>query len=196
MKIIGLTGSIGMGKSVTTNLLRHLGVAVHDSDAAVHAALSPEGNAFVEVVKAFPKAFDKKNNRIDRALLGKIIFSDIALKRKLEIIVHPHVWESQRLFIQAAQQRGDEIVVLDIPLLYETGAEKRCDKVICVTAPYFLQRQRVLKRAGMSEERFQNILKNQMSDQEKRKRADFVIQTGLGRAYTLWELKKVLKKEL
>lgn len=196
MKIIGLTGSIGMGKSVTTTLLKHLGIAVHDSDAAVHAALSKDGSGFDEVIKAFPKAFDRKNNRIDRALLGKIIFSDVAQKQKLEAIIHPHVWESQRLFIQAAHQRGDKIVVLDIPLLYETGAERRCDKVICVTAPYFLQRQRVLKRSGMSEDRFRNILKNQMPDQEKRKRADFVIQTGLGRAYTLWELKKVLKKEL
>jgi len=191
MKIIGLTGSIGMGKSVTASLLRHLGVAVHDSDAAVHVALSAA--AVREVVKAFPSALDKKNNRIDRAGLGKIIFSDSQKRRRLEAIIHPYVWASQRNFIRAAKQRGERLVVLEIPLLFETGADQRCDFVICVTAPPFLQRLRVLSQERMSEERFHDILKNQVSDAEKRKRADLVIHTGLGRAQTLQALKKMLK---
>ena len=196
MKIIGLTGSIGMGKSVTATILRHLGVAVHDSDEAVHRALAPKGGAFMDVIAAFPQAHDKKLNRINRGLLGKIIFSDAVKRRQLEALIHPHVWQSQRDFIRAAKQRGEALVVLDIPLLYETGADQRCDKVICVTAPYFLQRQRVLNRPGMTEERFQNILKNQIPDEEKRKRADFVVHTGLGRAHTLQAIKKLLKTAL
>lgn len=196
MKVIGLTGSIGMGKSVTASLLMNLGVPVHDSDAAVHLALSPKGEAFKDVIKTFPSAHDKKNNRIDRAALGKIVFSKPAEREKLEAIVHPHVWASQRKFINAAKQRGEKIVVLDIPLLFETGAEKKCDYVICVTAPDFLQRQRVLNRPGMTEERFKNILKNQIPDHEKRKRANIVIHTGLGRAQTLQSLKKMLKSFL
>lgn len=193
MKIIGLTGSIGMGKSVTASLLKILKVSVHDSDAAVHEALSPGGGAFADVTAAFPSAHDKKNNRIDRTALGKIVFSDDAKRKMLEKIVHPHVWASQRKFITHAKAMGAKIAVLDIPLLYETGAERRCDKVIVVTAPYVLQKQRVLKRPGMTEERFESILKNQVPDAEKRKRADIVIDTGLGRAETLKALKKALK---
>lgn len=193
MKIIGLTGSIGMGKSVTASLIQTLGIAVHDSDAAVHRALSPQGGAFQEIIKNFPSVIDKKKNQIDRAALGKIVFSDKEKKLLLEKIVHPHVWQSQKGFIRAAKARGDKQVVLDIPLLYETGAEAKCDKVIVVTAPYFMQKQRVLSRSGMTEARFEAILANQMPDAEKRRRADFVIQTGMGRAHTLQELKKIFK---
>ena len=193
MKIIGLTGSIGMGKSVTATLIRHLGVAVHDSDAAVHQALSPQGGAFSGVIKNFPTVYDKKKNQIDRGALGKIIFNDVNQKNLLEKIVHPHVWKSQKDFVRAAKARGDKHVVLDIPLLFETGSDAKCDKVICVTAPYFIQKQRVLSRPGMTEARFKAILANQMPDMEKRRRADFIIQTGMGRAHTLHELKKIFK---
>ena len=193
MKIIGLTGSIGMGKSVTATLIRHMGIAVHDSDAAVHQALSPRGGAFSDVIKNFPSVYDKKRKQIDRAALGKIIFNDADQKNLLEKIVHPQVWKSQKDFVRAAKARGDKQVVLDIPLLFETGADVKCDKVICVTAPYFMQKQRVLGRPGMTEARFKAILANQMPDLEKRRRADFVIQTGMGRAHTLRELKKIFK---
>ncbi len=193
MKVIGLTGSVGMGKSATASMLRTLGIAVHDSDAAVHESLLPKGSAFSEVIHAFPKAIDKKNNSIDRQLLGKIIFADPLERQKLEAIIHPHVWESQRRFIRAAKLRRAEVVVLDIPLLYETGSDKKCDEVIVVTAPNFIQRQRVLRRPGMTQERFNNILANQIPDFEKRKRANYVIHTGLGRAHTLQELKKIFK---
>ncbi len=193
MKIIGLTGSIGMGKSATAALLQNLGVPVHDSDAAVHIALSPEGGAFRDVALEFPEAWDKATHTINRKILGAIVFADAEKRRKLEALVHPHVWDSQREFIKRFKSAGAKLVVLDIPLLYETGAESKCDEVMVVTAPSFIQRQRVLSRPGMSEEKFQSILKNQVPDAEKRRRADYIIHTGLGRAYTLWSLKKYLK---
>ena len=193
MKIIGLTGSIGMGKSATSALLKILKIPVHDSDAAVHVALGPKGGAFRDVVKEFPGAWDKKSNSIDRKKLGAIVFADDTARLKLEAIIHPHVWASQRAFIKKARRMGVKKVVLDIPLLFETGAERRCDEVICVTAPGFIQRQRVLRRAGMSVERFEAILNKQVPDAEKRKRANIVIHTGLGRAFTLQALKKYLK---
>lgn len=193
MKVVGLTGSVGMGKSATASMLRTLGIAVHDSDAAVHDSLSPKGSAFSEVIHTFPKAYNRKNKNIDRQVLGKIIFSDPQEKEKLEAIIHPHVWESQRRFIHAAKLRRAHMVVLDIPLLYETGSDKKCDEVIVVTAPDFIQRQRVLRRPGMTQERFNNILASQMPDFEKRKRANYVVHTGLGRAHTLQELKKIFK---
>lgn len=194
MKIIGLTGSIGMGKSVTANLLRRLGIPVHDSDAAVHHLLSPRGAAFKIVAQTFSEAWDKKNHLIDRRKLGEIIFSDPDKKRLLESILHPYVWRSQRQFILRCQRMGKKRVVLDIPLLYETGAERRCDSVIVVTAPSFVQRLRVLSRSNMTPEKFAAILAAQAPDVEKRRRADIVIQTGLGKAFTLKKLKEFLRK--
>ncbi|PZP57347.1 MAG: dephospho-CoA kinase [Micavibrio aeruginosavorus] len=193
MKVIGLTGSVGMGKSATASLLKLLGIAVHDSDAAVHEALSAGGGAFQEVIEAFPKAYDKKNNIIDRQLLGRIIFADSSQRKKLEAIIHPHVWESQRRFINAARLRRDNAVVLDIPLLFETGSDRKCDEIIVVTAPYFIQKQRVLRRPGMTTERFEGILASQIPDSEKRRRANYVVHTGLGRAHTLRKLKEIFK---
>lgn len=194
MKIIGLTGSIGMGKSVTANLLRRLGIPVHDSDAAVHHLLSPRGSAFKIVAQTFPEAWDKKNHIIDRRKLGEIIFSDSEKKRLLESILHPYVWRSQRQFVLRSQRMGKKRVVLDIPLLYETGAERRCDSVIVVTAPSFIQRLRVLNRFNMTPEKFSAILTAQIPDVEKRRRADIVIQTGLGKAFALKKLKEFLRK--
>ncbi len=193
MKVIGLTGSIGMGKSMTASLLRNLGVAVHDSDAAVHEALSPRGGAFRDVVKAFPSVLNKRTNTLDRKALGEIVFADPAKRKTLEAIVHPHVWASQQAFIRKSRRMGLKTVVLDIPLLFETGADLRCDKVICVTAPSFLQRQRVLRRPGMDEQRFQGILRNQVPNSEKRRRSHYTVPTGLGRAFTLNALRKIFK---
>ena len=193
MKIIGLTGSIGMGKSATAGMLRSLHVPVFDSDAYVHGVLAPNGAAFHDVIKAFPKAYDKRKKIIDRQALGRDIFADSQKRLLLESIIHPHVWAGQKAFLRAAKARGAKIAVLDIPLLYETGADRRCDEVIVVTAPEFIQRQRVLRRAGMDEARFQNILKNQVPDGVKRMRADHIIPTGLGRAETLRRLKKIIR---
>jgi dephospho-CoA kinase len=194
MKVIGLTGSIGMGKSVTANLLRRLGVPVHDSDAVVHQLLSPQGEAFKIVAQIFPAAWDKKNRIIDRQKLGEIIFSDPEKKKLLESILHPFVWRSQRQFVLRFQRMGKKRVVLDIPLLYETGADRRCDAVIVVSAPPFIQRLRVLNRPNMTLEKFYAILGAQTPDFEKRRLADVVIETGLGKAFTLQKLKKFLRK--
>lgn len=194
MKVIGLTGSIGMGKSITAGLLKHLGIPVHDSDAAVHQLLSPRGAAFKVVAQTFPEAWDKKKFTIDRRKLGEIVFNNSDQKKILEDILHPYVWQSQKKFLLRAQKMRRKCVVLDIPLLYETGAEQRCDLVMVVTAPYFIQRLRVLRRANMSEEKFYSILSAQVADTEKRRRADIVIQTGLGKAFTLQKLKKFLAR--
>ena len=194
MKIIGLTGSIGMGKSATAVLLRRLKIPVHDSDHAVHIALAPGGAAFRDVVAAFPASLDAGTGRIDRVALGRAVFSDPAKRRILESLIHPHVIASQKAFIRKARRNGFKTVILDIPLLYETKADARVDAVICVTAPGFLQKQRVMRRAKMDEARFRGILASQIPDHEKRRRADCVIHTGIGRAHTLQMLKKYLKK--
>ncbi len=194
MKIIGLTGSIGMGKSTAAGLLQRLGVRVHDSDATVHHMLTPKGAGFHAVIAMFPSAYDRQKNMIDRKALGQMVFGNDHNRQKLESILHPLVWQSQKRFVVWARRNGIRHIVLDIPLLYETGAEKKCDKVVVVTAPAFIQKQRVLKRPNMTEAKFAAILKQQYPDHEKRRRADFVVQTGLGYAHTLLALKRVLMK--
>lgn len=193
MKIIGLTGSVGMGKSVAASLLRRLRIPVHDSDAAIHEMLSPRGEAFTLVARMFPAAWDLKKHVIDRRKLGEIVFNDPEARRKLEAVLHPYVWARQRKFILKARRLGLKQVVLDIPLLYETGSERKCDAVVVVTAPHLIQRQRVLRRANMSEQKFHAILALQLPDLEKRRRADYVVQSGLGRAFTLQRLKAFLR---
>lgn len=193
MIVYGLTGSIGMGKSTAASMLRSMGVLVHDSDAEVHKLLAPRGRAFEEVAVTFPEAWDKKQHVIKRDVLGNIVFNNDKQRRKLESILHPYVHESQSEFIKQAQAMGQDKVVLDIPLLYETGAESRVNAVIVVTAPYFIQRQRVLSRPGMTKKRFQDILDKQVPDKIKRARADYVVQTGLGKAYTYRALKRIME---
>ncbi len=180
-----------MGKSTAAEMLRTMGIPVHDSDMVARAAIGPDGAAVEAVAGLFPEAYDKKNNAIDRSILGPIVFANPAKKKMLEDIVHPHVHMSQQDFIRRQKALGQGMVVLDIPLLYETGAEKRVDKVMVVSCPAYLQHRRVMARDGMTEEKFQNILASQMPDAEKCRRADFVIQTGLGRAVTRRSLKKI-----
>lgn len=194
MRVIGLTGSIGMGKSLTASLLRRLGIPVHDSDRAVHDLLSPRGAGFRPVAQAFPEAWDRRTRTIDRRRLGEIVFKDPEKKRLLEAILHPLVRQSQQKFVLRCRRMGSRLAVLDIPLLYETGAESRCDSVICVSAPYMIQRLRVLRRPNMTEEKFLAILAAQMPDREKRRRADVVVPTGLGRAHTLLRLKNYMNQ--
>ncbi|MBU0801043.1 MAG: dephospho-CoA kinase [Alphaproteobacteria bacterium] len=194
MIVIGLTGSIGMGKSTAAEMLRGLGVPVHDSDAAVHALLAADGAAVTPVAARFPEAFDRKTKSINRAALGKIVFGDDAKRHDLEQILHPLVREAQAVFIRTQQRAGIKMVALDIPLLFETGAENRVDVTIVVTAPYEIQRQRVLARPGMDEEQFQKRLNSQMSDAEKRKRADFIVQTGAGMAHTRNALAGIIRE--
>lgn len=194
MIVLGLTGSIGMGKTTAAGMLKKLGCAVHDSDKAVHSALEPYGAAFEEVALTFPDAWDKKKHRIKRPALAEIIFKDPEKKKELENILHPVVRQDQKKFIRQQQALGKKIAVLDIPLLFETGAENRVDYTIVVSAPYYIQRRRVLSRPNMTEEKFHAILSAQMPDHEKRMRADFVIPTSMGLAYTYNSLKKVIQE--
>lgn len=173
---LGLTGSIGMGKTTTAAFFRELGVPVHDSDAAVHELYGAEGVAPVEA--AFPGV--AVDGRIDRALLGARVLGDDAAMRRLEAIVHPLVRAREAAFLAAAAQDGAPLAVLDIPLLYETGAEERTDAILVVTAPESVQRERVMARPGMTEEKFASILRRQMPDVEKRRRADYLLDTGPG----------------
>lgn len=194
MMILGLTGSIGMGKSTAAAQLASMGIATHDSDAIARAAIAPGGPAIQRVATAFPASYDPKTQMIDRNILGKIVFADPVQKKILEDIIHPLVWESQQNFLREQKALGARFAVLDIPLLYEAGAESRVDKVIVVTCPAFMQRRRVLARAGMSAEKFANIVSQQMPDHEKRRRANFVVQTGLGLAYSRKALKRIINQ--
>lgn len=193
MIVCGLTGSIGMGKSTAAYMLRAMGIMVHDSDKAARDLLEPKGKAFEEVALTFPEAWNKKKHILHRDVLADIIFNNENERRKLERITHPYIHESQLNFIRKAKALRQEKAVLDIPLLYETGAEKRVDQVVVVSAPLFIQRQRVLSRPNMSIDLFEKILKSQMPDAEKCARADFVVQAGLGRAYSYNQLEKIMR---
>jgi dephospho-CoA kinase len=190
--VIGLTGSVGMGKSTAASLLRDMGLPVYDADRAVHRLMAKGGKAVAAVEAAFPGV--TRNGAVDRKLLGTRVFGHPAEMKRLEAILHPMVRQAERRFLQLCRSRQEPIAVLDIPLLYETGAEKRCDLVIVLTAPQFLQDQRVLKRPGMSPQRLAEIKAKQMPDAEKRKRADIVIDTGLGLRHTRTALRNVLRK--
>ncbi|MEK9753850.1 MAG: dephospho-CoA kinase [Rhodospirillaceae bacterium] len=179
MIILGLTGSIGMGKTTAAENFRRLGVRVHDADAAVHRLMAPGGAAARRVAEAFPSAL--AGDAIDRRQLGALVFHNDTELERLETILHPLVGVSRDRFLAEAARAGECVVVLDVPLLFETGGETRCDAVCVVSAPAFTQRQRVLKRPGMTAEKLDAILVRQMPDAEKCRRADFLIPTGLGR---------------
>lgn len=176
MWVLGLTGSIGMGKSATARMFRALGVPVHDADASVHALY--RGTAVAPVEAAFPGV--TRDGVIDRAALGARVLGDAEAMRRLEAIVHPLVREAEAAFLTKARDKGARLVVLDIPLLFETGGDRRVDAVAVVSASKAVQRDRVLAREGMTDEKFATILAKQMPDEEKRRRAHFVIDTGRG----------------
>lgn len=188
MIVLGLTGSIGMGKSTASRLLRQMGVPVHDADATVHRLLARGGGGVQPVAATFPQSYDRAEQSIDRKKLGALVFGRHAARSVLENILHPLVHEDQHDFLEQCRHRHVPIAVLDIPLLFETGAENRVDYTICVSAPYAVQRARVLARPGMSDERFQAILASQMPDAEKRARADFVVSSAHGPAHTRRQL--------
>jgi dephospho-CoA kinase len=190
MFILGLTGSIGMGKSTAANMLRRLGVPVHDADAAVHRLLAADRQVRAEIAARFPDAVDGVT--IDRQALGAAVFADPSARKDLEAILHPRVRASVKRFLRRHALARAPLVVLDIPLLYETGGEANVDAVLVVTAPKFIQARRVLARPGMSVERFNGILASQLSDEEKRRRADYVVETGLGKAYTYRRLQRLV----
>jgi dephospho-CoA kinase len=190
--VLGLTGSIGMGKSTAAAMLRRLGVPVFDADLAVHRLLAPSGAAVPAVSVAFP-GVETKAGGIDRAQLGQRVFTDPAALRRLEAILHPMVVAEERRFLARSRARRVPLAVLDIPLLFETGAERRCDYVLVVSAPALVQRQRVLRRPGMNEIRLDAILRKQIADYRKRQHADFVVPTGAGRGVTLRRLKSIVR---
>jgi len=174
MMILGLTGSIGMGKSTTARFFAEEGVPVYSADDVVHA-LYRRKSVISEIKAVFPETV--KITAIDREKLAEEVFGRPEALHKLEAIVHPHVRKAELGFLQRVRRQGCRIVVLDIPLLYETGSQTRVDRVVVVSAPFEIQRKRVLNRPGMTEEKFTAILARQMPDEEKRRRADFVIDT-------------------
>lgn len=176
MIVLGLTGSIGTGKSTTAAMFRDLGVPVHDADATVHDLYRAE--AVAPVAALFPEALE--NGVIDRKALSAVLARSPERFGELEAVIHPLVRARETAFLDAERRNGAPLVLLDIPLLYETGGEKRVDKVVVVTCDPQTQRERVLARPGMTEEKFQLILSRQMPDAEKRRRADFIIDTGRG----------------
>lgn len=176
MIVLGLTGSIGMGKSTTARMFAEAGIPVHDSDEAVHRLYAGEAAPMVEAV--FPGTV--VDGVVDRARLAKRVLGDPVAIRKLEGLIHPLVRADADAFLERHRGAGAALVVLDIPLLFETGGRRRVDKVVVVTAPPEIQRERVLARPGMTEEKFGAILAKQVPDAEKRKAADFVIDTGRG----------------
>jgi dephospho-CoA kinase len=192
MMIVGLTGSIGMGKSTAAKMLRQMGVPVYDADANVHAIQAKGGVALPAIEAAFPGVV--KDGVLDRQALGARVFGNKEALRKLEAIVHPLVGQRQRAFLKRAARRGEKLVVLDIPLLFEGAGERRVDATLVVSAPAFLQRHRVMARPGMSTERFLGILRQQVPDAEKRRNATIVIPTGLGLAPTRLALAKAIAK--
>jgi dephospho-CoA kinase len=190
--VLGLTGSIGMGKSTAAATLRRLGVAVFDADRVVHRLIEPGGGAVEQVAVAF-SAVRSKSGGIDRGLLGQRVFADPAALQRLEHILHPMVAAAEKRFLAHARARREPLAVLDIPLLFETGGDRRCDYVLVVSAPAFVQRQRVLRRPGMTEIRLAAILQKQMPDREKRRRADFVVATGSARHLTLRRIRAIVR---
>lgn len=189
--VIGLTGSIGMGKSVATGMLRRAHIPVFDADAEVHKLLGKGGRAVPLVEDAFPGVV--KDGAVDRPSLGQRVFGDPAALKRLERILHPMVGQAERAFLGRAARNRQKVVARDVPLLFETGGDKRCDMTLVVSAPRHIQRHRVLARPGVTEERLAQIRAKQMPDAEKRRRADRVIPSGLGKRVTLGRIRQALR---
>jgi len=193
-KIIGLTGSIGMGKTTTAQMFADLGCPVFDADAAVHAMYAKGGRAVPLIRAVFPDAV--KNGAVDRKTLGDHIRADPLNLKVLESFIHPWVGEMRAAFFSSAQADGAKAVVFDIPLLFETGGDARVDASVVVTAPAQVQRARVLARPGMTEDLFQMILSKQMPDAEKQKRADYIVHSDRGLEAAQAQVVEILDKIL
>lgn len=189
--VIGLTGSIGMGKTNAAKTLERMGIPVHDADAAVHRLIGPGGRAVAAVGAAFPGVV--RDGAVDRAALGKRVFNDKAALARLEAILHPMVRAEARAFLRRMARRRAPVAVLDIPLLFETGGDALCDATIVVSAPRRVQEARVLSRPGMTRARLEAIRASQMPDAEKRRRADYVVSTGLGKRDSLRRLRAAIQ---
>jgi dephospho-CoA kinase len=187
--VLCLTGSLGMGKSTAAKFFAEYGVPVHDSDAVVHALYEGEAVALIE--QAFPGS--TSGGKVDRNSLAAIVLNDQAALARLEAIIHPLVTASREKFLAQAQARGAPVVVVDIPLLFETAAESQCDAVVVVSAPAEIQRARALDRPGMTEEKFATLLAKQMPDAQKRRLADFVVDSSQGFDHTRAQIRDILQ---
>ncbi|MGL4637977.1 MAG: dephospho-CoA kinase [Beijerinckiaceae bacterium] len=189
MFVLGLTGSIGMGKSTTAAMFRRNGIPVHDSDATVHRLYAGRAAPLIEA--EFPGVV--KDGVVDRTRLSPLVIGKPDAMKRLEAIVHPLVREEEQNFLKTAAAGRNRLVVLDIPLLFETGGDARVDATVVVSAHADIQRQRVLARPGMTAERFEAILAKQMPDAEKRRRAHFIVDTGLGLAHAETAVRDILR---
>jgi len=187
--VLCLTGSLGMGKSTAAKFFAECGVPVHDSDAVVHALY--EGEAVPLIERAFPGS--TLDGKVDRKALGAMVLNDEAALARLEAIIHPLVTASRQKFLAEAAASGAPVVVVDIPLLFETEAESRCDAVVVVSAPAEMQRARAFGRPGMTEEKFAALLAKQTPDAEKRRRADFVVDSSQGFDHTRAQIRDILR---
>lgn len=188
--MVGLTGSIGMGKTETARMFARLGIPVYDADAAVHRLYEKGGAAVPEIAKLFPDSI--KDGRVDRAVVTKHVTADKEAFKALEQLVHPLVAREQRMFLKEAQAKGAELVVLDIPLLFEAGGHARVDAIVVVSAPDHIQRERVLARPGMTPDKLDHILSRQMPDAEKRAKAHFVVETDKGLDHAFEQVKSIV----
>lgn len=189
MIVLGLTGSIGMGKTAVARMFSDLGVPVFDSDAEAHRVLETSKRVVKMLKRRFPQAV--QGGKVDRKKLGAIVFADPKKLRQLEVLIHPAVMAAIRRFLDAKREKGTPLVVVEVPLLYETGLETVCDYVAVVSAGSKAQRSRVLSRAGMDEEILEHILARQIPDEEKQKRADFVIPTNVAKTETRRHVEKI-----
>lgn len=191
MIVLGLTGSIGMGKSTAAAMLRRLGCPVSDADAIVHGLMGPRGAALPALSTLFPDAVGPAG--VDRKALGAAVFGDAGKLAKLEAILHPLVARDRDRFLRTMALRRTPVVVLDVPLLFETDGDRNCDITLCVSAPDFVQTARVLARPGMTPAKLRDIRARQMPDGQKRLRADIVVPTGLGRRESLRALRRAVR---
>ena len=189
MFILGLTGSLGMGKSATAKMFAEEGVPVHDADAAVHRLY--DGEATPQIEAAFPGT--TRDGKVDREALAKLVLGDAAAIKRLEQIVHPLVGATTKRFLAEAERSGATVAVIDVPLLFETGGDARCDAVVVVSAPAEVQRTRAFERPGMTEEKLAAILAKQTPDAEKRANADFVVDTSKGFEAARAQVREILE---
>lgn len=192
IKHLGLTGSIGMGKSTVGKMFEKLGLPLYNVDARIHDLYEPGGVAVGPVGEVFPDAII--DGRVDRPTLSKLVVGNDDAIKKLEKIVHPLVGQDRQEFISKAEQDGHAFVLLDVPLIFETGGEKNFDHIIVVSAPKDVQKKRVLARDDMTEEKFEAILARQLPDEQKRERADFVINTNCSEEETFDQVKALVEK--
>ncbi|MGE0753582.1 MAG: dephospho-CoA kinase [Alphaproteobacteria bacterium] len=192
MKIIGLTGSIGMGKTTIANLFAQQGAEIFNADAVVHHLLDQNAAIIDEVRDMFPEAV--KKGQVDRKKLGEIVFSDTGKRKRLEELLHPPVFEEQDRFLLQKKREGAALVVLEIPLLFETGSDAICDITVVVSAPEEIQKERVMQRSGMDEDKFYAIIDSQMSDAQKRKLADYIVETDKGMEHSRTQVQQIIEE--